>query len=201
MARKKRENKKLRNEFFLTSLAMIAVGIMLVFFPETSGKMICYLSGCVLLAWGVIKLIMYFVGEVELFGSFRLVSSVALLMCGAAALINPEFFAGILPTIFGCVMVIDGVLKLQYSIDLAKIKSKWWWIVLILSLLLVSMGLLIVFNPWSWLVGLMIFTGILLIVNGVIDIIVVLYIESAIKHYNANDKTVYLDESQYKDED
>jgi uncharacterized membrane protein HdeD (DUF308 family) len=201
MTQMKRESKKLRSESFLTSLSMIAVGILFIIFPENSGKMICYVTGCVLLAWGVIKLVMYFVSDVVLFGSYSLVGAVALIMGGTAALLKPEFFAGILPTIFGCVLVIDGVLKLQYSFDLLKVKSHYWWMVLLSAVFLSGLGLLIVFNPWDWVKFLMIFTGIILTVNGIFDIIVSLYIDSIIRKMEEESRTLYLDESQYQDKD
>jgi uncharacterized membrane protein HdeD (DUF308 family) len=198
MAEYKGKVKAFRKDFFFTSLALIAVGILFVAFPQTSGLMICYVTGSILCAWGIIKLIMYIRSDInEIFGSYGLVTSIALIIAGVAVLIKPQFFADVIAVFFGCVLVIDGVLKLQYSVDLYKIRAKYWWTVLILSLVLIGMGLLVVFNPLFSTLTLIVFTGVVLIFNGISDIVVALYITKALKNSKSN--TINLDETQYSD--
>lgn len=194
----KKKTKSFRKDFFFTSLALIAVGILFVAFPASSGLMICYVSGSILCAWGIIKLIMYLRSDIkDVFGSYGLVTSVALIIAGIAVLVRPQFFADIIAVVFGCVMIIDGVLKLQYSLDLFRIKAKYWWVVLVLALVLIGVGLLIIFNPVFSTLTLIVFTGVILIFNGISDIIVALYITKSLKNINSN--TINLDETQYKD--
>ena len=125
MSSKGNKVKTFKKEFIFTAIALIAVGAMFVILPESSTKIICYVTAGLLCVWGIIKLFMYISAErqQQAFTSFSLVGSVALIIGGVAIFINPEFFASILATFFGCVMIVDGVLKVQYGVDFIRINN------------------------------------------------------------------------------
>ena len=203
--RKKEKTKSVgtfRKDFIYTALALIAVGLLFVVLPESSTKLICYSTAGLLCVWGIIKLMMYVSSGVgEKFGSFGLVSSVSLIIGGIAIFVNPEFFAGIIATIFGCAMIVDGVLKVQYAIDLSGIGGKYWWVVLIAAAVFIAAGLIVVFNPFSAAVTFMIFAGVALIVDGISDLITAFYVSRVLKKFTKLSTKIDLDEDDYKDVD
>ncbi|MGN0460060.1 MAG: HdeD family acid-resistance protein [Ruminococcus sp.] len=203
---KKKEKSKpigtFRKDFVYTALFLIAVGVLFVVSPESSTKLICYIIAGLLCVWGIIKLMMYISSGVgEVFGSFGLVTSVSLIIGGIAIFITPEFFAGVIATIFGCAIIVDGVLKVQYAIDLSRIGAKYWWVVLIAAAVFIAAGLIVVFNPFSAAVTFMVFAGIALIVDGISDLITALYVSRVLKNFSKLSNKIDLDEDDYKDID
>ena len=184
MKRKEKTRKvgTFRRDFIYTALALIAVGVMFVVLPEKSTKLICYITAGLLCVWGIIKLMMYIRSDVnEAFGSFGLVTSVSLIIGGIAIFVKPEFFAGVIATIFGCIMIVDGVLKVQYAIDLSRVGAKFWWLILSMAAVFIAAGLIVVFNPFSAVVTFMVFAGIALIIDGISDLITAFYISRVLK--------------------
>lgn len=204
MKRKEKTRKvgTFRRDFIYTALALIAVGVMFVVLPEKSTKLICYITAGLLCVWGIIKLMMYIRSDVnEAFGSFGLVTSVSLIIGGIAIFVKPEFFAGVIATIFGCIMIVDGVLKVQYAIDLSRIGAKFWWLILSMAAVFITAGLIVVFNPFSAVVTFMVFAGIALIIDGISDLITAFYISRVLKMISNPEIRIDLNEDDYKDID
>ncbi|MGN1126722.1 MAG: HdeD family acid-resistance protein [Ruminococcus sp.] len=203
---KKKEKPKtvgtFRKDFIYTALALIAVGVLFVVLPKSSATLICYITAGLMCVWGIIKLMMYLRSGVgEAFGSFGLVTSVSLIIGGIAIFINPEFFAGVIATIFGCAMIVDGVLKVQYAIDLSRIGGKYWWVVLIVAAVFIAAGLIVVFNPFFGAVAIMAFLGVALIVDGISDLITASYVSRVLKNFSKLSTKIDLYEDDYKDID
>lgn len=203
---KKKEKPKnvgtLQKDFIYTALALIAVGVMFVVLPKSSAALICYITAGLMCIWGIIKLMMYLRSNVgQAFGSFGLVTSVSLIIGGIAIFINPEFFAGVIATIFGCAMIVDGVLKVQYGIDLSRIGGKYWWVVLIVAAVFIAAGLIVVFNPFFGAVAVMTFLGVMLIIDGISDLITAFYVSRVLKKFTKLSTKIDLDEDDYKDVD
>lgn len=164
------------------ALLLIALGVLFVLRPGDSGLIICYIVGAVLCFFGIVRFIVYFTGDVsQAFGSFDLVGGAALLMFGGYILIRPEVLYGILTAVFGIILVVDGVMKLQYAIDLYRMKAAGWWLVLIVALLMAALGVVALFNPFGTMVTLMTFLGATLIADGVLDILSIAYLHTVAK--------------------
>lgn len=169
--------KSVKTRLVLLSVAVIAVGVLFVLRPGTSGQLICYLVGGALCLAGVVRFIVYFLGDFrQSFGSFDLVRGTALVLCGGYILLRPELLYGILTTAFGLFLVVDGVLKLQYAIDLYRMKARGWWSVLAVALLMAVLGVVVLFNPFAAMVTLMTFLGCTLIADGVLDLLAIAYV-------------------------
>ena len=57
-------------------------------------------------------------------------------------------------------MLADGVLKIQYAVDLLRIKGQGWWIILLTAIIMAAAGIVVLFNPFASAVALMTFAGI-----------------------------------------
>ena len=105
----------------------------------------------------------------------------ALLLCGVYILVRPSLLYGLLTTAFAIFLVVDGVLKLQYAIDLYRMKAKGWWFVLAVALVMGVLGVVALFNPFATMVTLMTFLGITLIADGVMDLVSIAYVHAVAK--------------------
>lgn len=158
---------------------IIVLGLLTAIFPETSRSLIGYVVGAVLTALGIIRTIMYFTeSKFQIVGSFALVQGTVLLVFGIYFLVKPEFLATIMTAIFAVILIVGGVMKIQYAVDLLRFKFGYWWIELILAALMIVLGIITFANPFEAEKALMIYVGISLMVNGILDIISILYLSS-----------------------
>ena len=169
--------KKIARDLILISAVMIVTGLICVIFPEHSSMAICYVIGAALCVWGVLRTVVYFAADRGApFTSFSFVQGVALLIAGVVVLLRPEFLRSFLIYLFGIMLIADGVLKLQYSMDLLRLRAHGWWIVFILTIVSVTAGIIALLNPFATVTVLMVYSGICLIVDGLFDVYALFYI-------------------------
>lgn len=174
--------KGIKIELIIISIVLFALGLFLVIYPELSQLIICKAVGIALCVWGVLRLITYFsMAKEEIFGSFGLVQGISLLAFGLFFVMKPEVIAMFFGTILAIVIIIDGILKLQYGIEFYHMKADKWWIEAAVAAFMVVMGVIALFNPFDSSVALMIFIGIVLMVEGVSDLISIIRISAFVK--------------------
>ena len=76
---------------------------------------------------------------------------------------------------FGIFIVVDGLSRIGSAIDLAKRKGQKWWVLLLLSIVSVALGILLVLHPFGAAVSVVMVCGILLIVEGAMNLGCILY--------------------------
>lgn len=182
--------KKVKLQSLFMAIALIVIGILFIVAPANSVKIICYVAGAAMLIWGAVKVVYYFVAGIKEIGSYSLVGGIALIAFGILLFVQPEFMAGIFTVLFGILLIVDSVMRLQEAADMAKLKVKGWWIVGIIAAITLALGIVVAFNPFSSSEALMIFAGISLIVDGVSDIIAVIYYSVKVEKLK---KTIHTD--------
>ena len=72
---------------------------------------------------------------------------------------------------YGVVILVAGIAKLQWAIDIIRMKrSKWFWMAISAAISIVC-GVTVITNPFSTTAVLWMFIGITLIVDAVFDMI------------------------------
>lgn len=174
--------KTFKKDILFAAAIMIIVGILFVVYPDTSANMIAYVLGTALCVWGVVVMIAYFMSDrFYAFSSYGLVQGIALLAVGIVILANPAALTNIITGVFGVAMIVDGALKLQYAVDLARVRSERWWVVLIVALVIIIIGAVIVIDPIDVRRAATIFAGVWMILDGISDIVCVVYISKEFK--------------------
>ena len=175
--------KKIRGikiELIIISIALFVLGLFLTIFPEVSQIIICRAVGIALCVWGVLRLMTYFrMSREDVFVSFGLVQGISLLAFGIFFVMRPEAIAVFFGTAIAIIIIIDGILKLQYAIEFYHMEAQRWWIEAIVAAL---MGVVALFNPFGSSTVLMMFVGIVLMVEGLSDLISIIRISSFIKN-------------------
>lgn len=174
--------KGVKRELIILSIALILLGILLILFPETSVNLLCRGIGIALCVWGVLRLMSYFKSAgTEILGSFGLVQGVTLLAFGVFFVMRPEIIALFFTTAIGIVIIVDGILKLQYAMDFYHLNADMWWLELIGAAIMIILGIVAVINPFGTVSTLMIFAGAILVVEGIWDLVSILRISKFAK--------------------
>ena len=165
-----------KSGMMLLSIAYIVIGMMLLIMPQTSLLWICYAFGAVVLITGIACLIQYArIRGTGFAAPFMLVGGVITAGLGIFTLAKPQVVASFLPVVFGIFIVVDGLSRIGSAIDLAKRKGQKWWVLLLLSIVSVALGILLVLHPFGAAVSLVMVCGILLIVEGAMNLGCILY--------------------------
>ena len=165
-----------KSGMMLLSIAYIIIGMMLLIMPQTSLLWICYAFGAVVLVTGIVCLIQYArIRGTGFTAPFMLVGGVITAGLGIFTLAKPQVVASFLPVVFGIFILVDGLSRVGTAIDLAKRKGQKWWMLLLLSVVSVALGVLLVLHPFDAAVSVVMVCGILLIVEGALNLGCVLY--------------------------
>ena len=157
------------------SLVELIIGILLLVNPIgfTSGIIIAF--GIVLMIMGISTTIKYFRTEPEEAAvSQILVKGLLMLLAGVFCAFNSHWFIATFPVltlVYGVVILITGITKLQWTIDIIRMKrSKWFWAAISAAISILC-GIVIITSPFSTTAVLWMFIGISLIVEAVFDMI------------------------------
>lgn len=166
----------IKNGMLILSIAFIALGLLLLVMPETSLLWICYAFGAVVLITGIVCLVQY----ARLRGSgfaapFFLVAGVITAALGLFTLAQPQVVASFLPVVFGLFILIDGCSRIGTALELARRRADKWWMMLLLSVLSIALGILLLVNPFGAAVSVVMVCGVLLIIEGVVNLSCVVY--------------------------
>ena len=157
------------------SVAEVIIGILLLINPIgfTSGIIIAF--GIVLMIMGISKAIKYFRTEPEEAAvSQILVKGLLMLLAGAFCTFNSHWFIATFPVltlVYGVVILVAGIAKLQWTVDIIRLKrSKWFWMAISAAISILC-GITVIMSPFSTTAVLWMFIGISLVVDAVFDMI------------------------------
>ncbi|WP_411336340.1 HdeD family acid-resistance protein [Ruminococcus gauvreauii] len=166
----KRFVKEFKRDYMIMALMCIVVGILFLFFPVSSGKIICYMIAILFGVIGVIHIVIYFRKAIDDY-IFQMDFARGLMeaACGVFFLIMPELLLGILPIALGILVIVDCFVKIQHGTNLMRMGYEYWWVVMLLGIAAGVLGIFMLFNPFGTMKALMIFIGIALIADGLMD--------------------------------
>ena len=155
------------------------IGVLLVVDPIgfTSGIIIAF--GIGLLFAGLICVIGYFRSDpIEAALKGELVKGLSMLLAGGFCVLQPTWFIATFPLLtilYGVVILIAGLCKVQWTIDALRLKTGRWFLPAISAAVSIICGFLVLSNPFETTLILWMFTGISLIVEAALDVVVLLF--------------------------
>ncbi|MCD8381263.1 MAG: DUF308 domain-containing protein [Lachnospiraceae bacterium] len=159
------------------AICELAVGILLLIDPLTFTEWIIRALGVILIIVGVINVVNYFRSSPQTSILQRKLSIGILLLAGGIfCVVNPQWFAAAFPAlavIYGIGTLVTGVMKVESTVNMLRLKMHNWWICAISAVVTVACALIIITNPMGTTAVLWIFVAISLIVEAVIDFITV----------------------------
>lgn len=169
---------KLKKNWIASAVLCVAVGLILVIWPEGALLSVCYTVGGIAIAMGVIRMVEYFRRDHTYPVIFQsdLVVGLFALGTGLFMIINPKTVMGMIPILFAIVMIGFGIANILRAVDAKKAGIGYWKILLALAILTVALGWVILGNPFETLAATVALAGAGLIYEGVADIVTVLLV-------------------------
>lgn len=168
--------KRIKWAYVGLSAAFLALGVLLVANPETSMITICRILGGCALALGVLKIILYFVRDVEgVAMRYDFAVGAFCMLIGAMLLWRAPTMVGFMSVVIGLFILVDCVFKLQVAIDSRRMGASSWWVTLLFTCVCLVMGILLVFDPFNGQQVLATVMGVSLIADALQNICTVIY--------------------------
>ena len=167
--------------YIILSALYIISGILLLVFPQvTLISLGCALAAC-MCAYGAARIIIYFTND-HFTGIMQqdLTIGVTIGALGAFMLLHRDFVETVFPFAISILLLIGAISKLQYSIDLKRLGAVHWKVFLVFALILFGFGATMLYNPFNQK-NMYIFVAVCLILEGVLNIVAVLWISRQIR--------------------
>ena len=165
------------------SSLICAFGLTLMIWPDISLKVFALCAGITLIAFGVIKVVGYLSRDLyRLAFQYDLAFGVLSIALGLLVMLGPGDVIDTICIAVGLAFLMDGLLKIQISIDARAFGIRRWWLILLVALLAVVIGVLLVFRTAQSERLLMVFLGLSLLADGIMNLITVLLTVKIISH-------------------
>ena len=182
---------KFKWKILLSAVLLILIGIVLLLFPETTAKTICYLVAAIAIIMGIVTMITYFFREVPI-NYYRndFVIGLAGIILGFFIIYKVELIISLVPFILGLVVTISGFSKIQDAIDMNRMGYRNWIGILVVAIVNVVLGIVLLLNPFEVATLMFRVMGIALIFSGITDIVSTMYLKKRVKNYTDDMKAL-----------
>lgn len=164
--------------------AYFVIGLVLAIWPETTGNVICYVAASIVLALGIIGIISY-LGRLRrpVEEGVRNDLSIGLILVAVAVFIyiRSDVIIGMIPTLLGFAIVVDGLIKIQRALDLLRLKYDGWLFVMIFALFSLVLGIVVLAEPFEAARAMSIMLGISLMFSGISGIVSTILLHTKMK--------------------
>lgn len=163
----------------IMSLGELLIGILLLIKPIGFTKGIIVLVGSILIVLGIINIVKYFTTDIfQAIKEQSLSAGLIFVTIGLFCVLRTNWFIitfPVLTILYGIMILIMGLKKVQWSIDLVRLKRKHWFIVGLSAVTSIMFAIIIMNNPFSTTAILWQFTGIILIIESILDVIALVF--------------------------
>ena len=180
--------KRFRRLSLVISFCMLALGIVMVIWPEISAVAVCCVLGIICLATGIYEMVRYFnLGFAGLFFRFDLTLGICSILAGILLLLHPAGAAALLPFAAGLYIITGSVFDIQSSVEMRRLGIGNWWLSMALGIVSTIFAFFLLLNPFQGVAALMVFIGISLIVGSIQNLYTLHCISSAVKASRKDD--------------
>lgn len=182
--------------YIILSVLYCVLGILLITMPELSITALGILLGIGMIVFGIVKIIGYFSKDLfRLAFQYDLAFGGLLIALGIIVLVNPEHLLSFFCIVMGIAVLCDGLFKIQIAIDSKPFGISTWWLILLFAVITVAAGVLLIIRPAQAARVLMVFLGISMLADGILNLIVALFTVKIIDHQLPDeDKYVEVDD-------
>ena len=169
--------------YIMISILLCVLGIVLIAVPDFSVTLLCVLGGGIMMLFGLVKIIGYCSKDLyRLAFQFDLAFGILFVVLGFILIIRTDAMVNLICIVMGICVLSDALLKIQISIDSRAFGIKKWWLILAMAILTGVAGFLLIFRPSESIQIIMILFGIVLITEGVLNLITILIAVKIIRH-------------------
>ena len=119
----------MKHNYFINAIIMVVLGLILVIWPHILGVVLCYVLGGALVLMGIFQLIGFVRGErLGFYNKFNMIMGIVLVLLGLWICTNPHIVLSIIPVVVGIIILIHGLMDIEYTLDIKKTGNEKWWI-------------------------------------------------------------------------
>ena len=156
----------------ITCGAIILLGLVLLFLPGVATSVLFNSIGAVCILIGLIHVIKYCTLDAHTaVTSNEMAQGLAWIIGGLSIIIFKGLLVSLLPILFGLVVLVGGVIKIQSALGFRRMNvTRWYW-EMICAVVSVVLGIIILSNPFSTALLMMRVIGIVLVLEGCMDLV------------------------------
>jgi uncharacterized membrane protein HdeD (DUF308 family) len=174
---------KVRHDMVYAAILQLGLGVLLVLDADKILPLICTVFGILVLVYGVCHLFSYYrKKKKQMEEPFELVQGIIGLAAGVFILVAAETIIKILLILFGIIIVIDSIVKIQDALDLKKLGHGSWLMMFLTAVVMAVMGILIIIKPAGLAAAIFMFAGIVMIINAAVDLWDIIYVSRKVKN-------------------
>ncbi|MCD8381730.1 MAG: DUF308 domain-containing protein [Clostridiales bacterium] len=165
--------KGLRHQSALNAVVTILLGLLLIFLPDSTLAVVLGILGWVLVILGVVSIVTFVFNRSIAVSYGQLIFGVVELILGLWIARNPGGMVSFITTIAGIWVLVHAIQNLQFAFSAYRAGAAGWGTALATGILTLIVAIIVLLNPWSSAVTLMVFVGICLVIDGVADLVTV----------------------------
>lgn len=167
----KEKVKQIKFNFVVAALLYIALGVVLLVWPDTTSSVICYAIGGILLIHGAVSILGFLLSKEKTAAlALQLIVGVAAAALGVVFLTQPRFILSILPVLMGLFIIVVSLISIRRSFELHRCRYQRWWVALLLALGSTGLGALILFHPYMAAETVIMLIGVVFLYLGICDL-------------------------------
>lgn len=139
---------KLKRSSIMTSIIMMAIGIVMIMCPAQYVNLLVSTLGYAMVVFTIMYVLQFISGRKALMNYIYLTGALIVGLLGLAVLVVDNIVA-VIGLIFGLWVIADGGIGILHGMTFARrAERKGWQSLIVLGGLLVLFGLIVLINPW-----------------------------------------------------
>lgn len=139
---------KLKRSSIMTSIIMMAVGVLMIVWPQRHVDALVSAVGYALMVLSIVMILDFIAGKRVLINYVSLTVALIIALLGVVVLIFDDIVLAF-GLVFGLWLILDGVISFFNAWTYARRAGRKGWQILVgLSSLLILFGLILLINPW-----------------------------------------------------
>ena len=167
-------------ETLVSCFSEVIIGVLLLINPIGFTKGIITCLGIILAVFGIVNIVGYFRMEPEEAEKKNGLSKGLIFAIGGLfCILKPTWFITAFPIItvfYGVLILVSGIGKLQWAIDMFRKNQKYWFVALIGAILSMLFAILIIANPFTTTAILWTFIAVSLIIEAIADVLTFIFL-------------------------
>jgi uncharacterized membrane protein HdeD (DUF308 family) len=173
-----------KSNIIAQAVLSIIIGLLLMFWPGITIITVLYLVGIMFAVMGISSLVSYFKSAEDARSKGVLATGVFFCVIALIAFLFPQVIASFFSVVLGIILVVCGVVNAVRSMELKRYGRNFWIAALVLSALIALGGIVIIANPFQTTALLVFVLGLIIVSNGIVDLIIEAQLRKAVKFAN-----------------
>lgn len=166
------------------SIMFIAIASLLLFVPAIMVIYICYAMCAAMIIMGIYMIVHYFMTDAfRDLNQFGFSFGVLFVVLGLCGMLKAASLASAFLVYIGISLLFSGVIMLQFSLDLKRMKDVLWVVMLVVSIAVTICSILVILQPFGNREFYEKYTSYVLLVAGILCLIMMSYVFIRIRLY------------------